>query len=475
MGTTRTHELQRGQFVTARIASIGAGGEGVTRDFGVPIFVHRAAPGDLAEIELFDVRKDFARGRVLRVIESSEQRAEAVCKLFNVCGGCQLQHLDYEWQLRAKEDIVRQAVKRIGGLDPELVKPAIPAEEPWFYRNKVQFPVANPTKSSRILAGYYKQDSHELVNVKHCPIQPEPMDRMLAVAKDACEQAGLKAYDERTERGMLRHITARISHATDKILVTLVLNARREDLKLQRLRDAAEKMMAAVPEIAGVSVNFNAEAGNKIFGGKTESIAGAESIIETLRSNRPDSSEKLKAGVNFRLSPTSFFQVNTVQAAHLLDALLEFVPEGGLAIDAYAGVGTIAAWLSSRARHVIAVEDHPAAVRDGKANLSLNGIDNVEFRLGSVEEVLPQLVAEELQPDVIVLDPPRKGVSLGALEGVIRLAASRIIYVSCNPATLARDLKILHSNGYKAREIHPVDMFPQTFHIESITVLDRTT
>lgn len=494
-GKSKTdHGLKKGQVIAATIESLAPGGQAVTREPGLPVFVDRAAPGDRVEIELFDVRKDFARARVVRVIEASPQRAEPPCKLFKVCGGCQWQHLDYPWQLKAKEDIVRQTVKHIGGLNPDLVMPITGAAEPLNYRNKVQFPVESPQGSTRILAGYYKQDSHDLVNIKHCPVQPEPLDRMLEAVKVVCEKHELPAYVETKRKGLLRHITARHSFYQNKVLVTLVVNASAgegkrheghgkpaESVDLNAMQQIAREIMSAVPEVAGVCLNFNPHAGNKIMGETTLPLAGEPYIVERLKTYRADLPSRLQEGLDFRLSSTSFFQVNTTQACRLMELILDavvrepsaFAGRAPLVVDAYAGVGAIALWLSQVASSVIAVEEHPAAVRDGMLNLELNRIDNVEFREGPVEDVFPDLLAGGLNPDVLVVDPPRKGLSPRSIESMLELAPLRIVYISCNPATLARDLKVLGINGYKTKQIQPVDLFPQTYHIESVSMLEK--
>jgi len=515
--TKAKHCLQKGQVVRATIASLAPGGEGVTREQGPAIFVDRVAPGDVVDIELFDVRNDFAKGNAVRLIEPSAQRAEPPCQLFKVCGGCQWQHLGYEWQLKAKEDLVRQTIKHIAGLDAEIVLPTLPAPLPFYYRNKVQFPVAQPKGSKRILAGYYKRNSHDLVNIKHCPVQPEPLDRMLAAVKEVCEVHGFYAYAERSRSGLLRHIVARYSFDRQQVLLTLVLNADGgqaqsgsavaasagdaddDPLKAQPARQRysaarspaqagsvpsahelvrrsgplARQVMEAVPEIRGVCLNFNPDAGNRILGDVTVCVAGQEHIIERIAAEQADAPERLRQGLEFRLSSQSFFQVNSRQIAALLEEVRASVMGfTQLAVDAYAGVGTIALWLAPVCARVIAVEEHGGAVADGVANCSLNDLGNVEFRQGRVEEVLPAITAEGQMPSVLILDPPRKGISEQVLAHIAKMEVERIVYVSCNPATLARDLRILAGNGYKTRKIRPIDMFPQTYHVESVAVLD---
>lgn len=495
--TSRTHNLSKGQRHTVTIESLAPGGEGVAKSLGPPIFVNRVAPGDVVEIELFDVRKDFARARVHRLITPSKHRAQPPCPVFKVCGGCQWQHLSYEYQLTAKEDIVKQALKHIGKLESDVVKTIIGAQANLHYRNKAQFPVKHPQGSDRILAGYYRQDSHELVNIKHCPVQPEAMDHLLDLAKNICEEHGISAYDERSHKGLLRHINIRYSFGHQKLLLTLVLNASASsaddfsNLKCyDQILGAAQALKDAMPELIGVSVNLNNQRGNKILGDLTFPLEGADRIQEVLQTDRSDFPDKLKEGLRFDLSSSSFFQVNTQQAVKLLEQtflpIAQLNKENLKIVDAYAGVGAISLWLSPLASKVIAIEEHPAAVQDGRENARLNSIDNVEFREGRVEDVLLELRNEQAA-DVIVVDPPRKGLSPEVVESLLWAEPELIIYVSCNPSTLARDLKLLEQGltkssgdgdkemfvGYKTKQVQPVDLFPQTFHVESVSVLER--
>ncbi len=389
------------------------------------------------------------------------------------------------------------------------------ANDPLYYRNKVQFPVRNPTGSSRILAGYYKQDSHELVNIKHCPVQSKELDFMLETVKEVLEEYEISAYDEKKRQGLMRHIHARQSRADGKILLTLVLNCTQET-EPETLKEMAELIMLRDEKIVGVAVNYNNRPGNRILGDITEVIAGANSIDEVLKTANKQLPERLQSGLTFKLSPTSFFQDNTEQAARLLELVYleaySLLPSGeklNLVVDAYAGVGAISLWLADGCRRLIAVEDYNQAVVDGRMNAENNKISNVEFMEGDVAAVLPQLTDMGESVDLVVLDPPRKGVSPEVIGALLDLAPSRIIYVSCNPSTLARDLKYLAlgiapaagsvSNndadesgeqsaepdvassgdgkrgkfGYKTVRIQPIDLFPQTYHVESVATLER--
>jgi 23S rRNA (uracil1939-C5)-methyltransferase len=492
----KTHDLKRGQTVELQIESLAPGGEGVGKDSGVPIFVSRVAPGDKALVELFDVRRNFGRGSLVRLLESSPERADPPCKLFKVCGGCQWQHLKYESQLKAKKDLIAQSLEHLGKLSPDLVRDSIGSEKTLFYRNKVQFPVRHPQDSKRILAGYFKQDSHELVNIKHCPIQPAPFDEALELIKTISEKYGITAYDEEKHQGLLRFINLRISDATQKILVTLILNCRSDRLP-GVLNNLASDLMEQIPNLAGVCVNFNYARGNRIFGDDTSCLAGEPFIEEVLKSTRDDFPSPLRQGLIFRLSPTSFFQINTAQAQVLLEHITgflrdHFASEQSMelamctAIDAYAGVGSIAIWFAHFVDRMIAVEENPQAADDGRLNVELNQLSNVEFHTGRVEEVLPRLHNHGLKPQIIFIDPPRKGCAPETIDTILKLAPEVVIYVSCNPVTLARDLKIFESRssathvsgdgeqghfGYKTKQVLPIDLFPQTYHIESVTML----
>lgn len=496
--------VQKGDVKTVTITSLAPGGEGVSKDLGIALFVDRTAPGDTVEVEIFDARKGFAKAALKRIIEPSKQRDQPPCPLFNVCGGCQWQHLGYEHQLTAKTDLVRQTVKHIGGLDPSIVLPTIGAD-PLHYRNKAQFPVKNPKGSTRLLAGYYKVGSHELVNIKHCPVQPELLDRVLEAVKDLCETFEIDAYEEKQHRGLLRHINFRYSFATGKTLVTLVLNLPADEIP-DEIEGVAEGLMSLLPEVSGVCVNLNPSRGNRILGETTVCIAGDPYIEEMLRTDDERLPQKNREGLRFRLSSSSFFQVNTQQAVTLMESLshgLMKIAEtwneqtSNLTIvDAYAGVGPISLWLAPMVDRVVAIESHPDAVADGRENARLNELGNVEFKLAAVEDELPSLIQGGFTPDVIVVDPPRKGLSPEVVKSLLESGARAILYVSCNPATLARDLKMLdpsnkdlsldedetphetsdmneRANGYKTIQIQPVDLFPQTYHVESVSTLIR--
>jgi 23S rRNA (uracil1939-C5)-methyltransferase len=487
-------KFRSGQLVSLEIASMAPSGEAVAKDDGFPVFVERACVGEDVEIEIYDSRAHFARGHLRQVLRPSQQRTEPPCKLFKVCGGCQWQHMTYAEQLLQKRDIVAQSVKHMAGIDPAIIRPTLASASTLNYRNKVQFPVAHPQGSKRILAGYYEHNSHKLVNVKHCPVQPQALDLVLEDLKSLLEKYFISAYSEKTHSGLLRHINLRTSFANGDILVTLVLNISPEKFDnstyISRLKELAQELIDQHENVVGFSVNFNPNKGSKILGDQTITLLGAQYITETLRLERTDFPQAVREGIDFRLSPTSFFQVNSAQASKMLEVISDIVlkevstqtsRKASLIVDAYAGVGAIAAFMSEFADKVIAIEEYEQAVADGRVNMTLNNIDNVEFHCGKVEKLLPEILSsgvngqseEKLIPEVLIVDPPRKGVDPLVLNTIVDMQVKTIIYVSCNPVTLARDLKILAASGYIASEIQPLDMFPQTFHVESIATIRR--
>jgi len=501
--------LHKGKQIELKIESLAPGGEGVSKDVSVPVFINKAAPGDKLLVEIYDYRRTFAKGQLVKVIEPSEDRIEAPCKLFKVCGGCQWMHLNYDAQLKWKRAIIEQSLHHIGGhemgdLLTPLLLPTVPSNKQLGYRNKVQLPVRNPHDSKRLLAGYFETNSHNLVNIKHCPIQPSLLDDILAEIKTIAETHSIVAYDEKSGKGFLRHIQMRISEAKDEVLVTFVVNCNEKNMPLF-MPTFADELMEKFSQIKGVCVNYNEAKGNRILGEQTACLAGQPFIEEILRTQKPDFPEILKEGLKFQLSPASFFQVNTEQALTLLELVaqevktfLEATPNKNITLlDAYAGVGTIALWLAPFVSNVIAIESNIQAVKDGQTNQALNKISNVQFELAKVEDYLPTLLKNETSVQAIILDPPRQGLAPEVIETIIKLQPELIIYISCNPVTLARDLRLILStslvsltspdaidsekkndcikldSGYKVEKIVPVDLFPQTYHIESITVMKK--
>lgn len=489
-----THSLERGDRVEVNIESLAGGGDGVAKVDNIPIFIERAAQGDRLSVHLFDVRKDFARGAIEQIVKPAQERVQAPCYHYERCGGCQWQHIEYGAQLAHKQKLVADALVHIGGFSESsvnaLMKPIVGCDDPFHYRNKVQFPVKY--KDNQVLAGYYERGSHDLVNIDSCPIQPSLIDTILKTTKTLFKKYRISIYDETRHRGMVRHLNFRMSFASGKILMTMVVNHAPVNIKefnnidyLNAFTVLGEELMHLHNEVESVVVNFNQDKGNRILGEQTITLCGNGYIEEKISTDLAELPERLRDGLTFRLSSKSFFQVNSLQARKLLELIalgakagLENV-ERPVIVDAYAGVGTIAMWLSPLADKVIAIEEVGDAITDGEENANLNRLDNVSFIEGKVEQAL-SLAMQDGHVDLIVFDPPRKGIDPGILSFIREKGPARMIYVSCNPATLARDLKILGqpgengaSSGYKTTQIQPVDLFPQTYHVETVALLER--
>lgn len=453
-----------GDRVQLSITSLAAEGDGVGRLGNLTIFVPQAAPGDRLEVEVVEVAARFARARILALRRAGPDRVVPPCPIFSDCGGCAWQHLTYPAQLGAKRAIVVEALRRLGHVaaPEELVRDVIPADPPWRYRHKMAVPFA-PSLTSGVmappLAGFYAARSHRIVPFEACAIQHPLLDLALAETVRLCPRLGVSAYDPRTRRGDLRHLLGRVSHGTGSLLLCLVTARDR----FSEGAAMAEALMTAIPACVGVVQNVHGGPGNAILGRTTRVLRGSAHITE------------LMDGLQFLISAPSFFQVSPIQAARLYAvAVRQAAPDAGQTVfDLYAGVGTLSLFLARHAGQVHAVEEVADAVHDGRRNAAANGMPSLRFHLGAAEDVLPALITQGFRPDSMVLDPPRKGVAASVLAAIARAAPKRVVYVSCNPATLARDVEILTQAGYALQEVQPVDMFPQTAHVECSALLLR--
>jgi 23S rRNA (uracil1939-C5)-methyltransferase len=448
--------LAPGERATLEIDGLNHAGEGVGHMNGFTVFVPGAAPGDLVAAEVISVKPGYARALPIRLERPSPRRVEPFCGYFGRCGGCRLQHIDYAEQLRLKRQIVAETLRRIGGLEVP-VAPVLGMPDPRHYRNKYQAPVA--AENGQVRVGLYEPRSHHVVELSQCPIQHPAGDQAVVAARQALQELRIPAYDEQRRRGVVRHVIARTSFATGEVLLALVTNGR----ELPRAARLVELLRRRVQNLAGIVQNINPRPGNVILGQEEITLWGRPYIVERL------------GELSFRVSTRSFFQVNPVQAEVLYGLVQRLAGLTGreTAFDLYCGIGTIALNLAGGAAQVIGVESVSAAVEDARANAALNGITNATFLVGRAEEKVPELLRAGRRAGVVVLNPPRKGCAPELLDVVARALPERIIYISCNPATLARDLKILAEAGYPAREVHPVDMFPHTSHVETIARIQR--
>ncbi|MBS4021448.1 MAG: 23S rRNA (uracil(1939)-C(5))-methyltransferase RlmD [Dethiobacter sp.] len=448
--------LSRGEKIQLGIERLNHDGEGVARVNGFTVFVPGAVPGDSVTANVISVQRTYARCLLDSVDKPSPSRIKPPCEHFDSCGGCQLQHLDYQAQLSLKRDMVEQALRRLGGLDV-VVRPVIGMTDPWRYRNKAQVPVGmdGPT----VKAGFFARRSHRIVNVDCCLIQHPTNDRVVDVVRSVLKETGIPVYNEQEHTGLIRHVVARTSFSSGETLVVLVTNGH----QIPGLDKLINALRSRLDNVAGIVQNINTRKGNVILGPEDVTLWGRPFLTENLH------------GLSFHISPRSFFQVNTVQTEALYKKVKEYAALTGneTVFDLYCGIGTIALYLSRHAGRVVGVESVAAAVDDARKNAKLNKIENAEFHIGLAEDVAPQLQRKWLSASVAVVDPPRKGCEQRLLDAIIKMEPSRLIYVSCNPATLARDLKYLTGHSFTVREVQPVDMFPHTTHVETVVLITR--
>ena len=438
-------------------------GFGIAKHEGLVIFVENACPGDNAKIKITKLNKNWANAQIIEILEKSPHRVEPFCAMQNVCGGCQLQFIDYDYQLQLKKEIIEDTIKSIGNLETE-VKDPIKSPENKHYRHKVQYPIAQTKVSKRILAGYFKPKSHEIVNIKCCPIQPEICDNIIEFIRNSAFDYAISGYNEKKHVGDLRHVVLRISKATGKVLVTLVVNSSNV---FEKLHDFAQNLYDNFKEISGVCVNFNSKKSNVIMGEITELIAGKNFIKERVLDK------------TFRIGPKTFFQINPESAENIFAFVKDYIKnnfEMPMVLDAYAGVTSFGISISDICRKVVSVEENKDAVTLAAETLELNEIKNVELHNMETQKFFKkELETKKRKFDVIILDPPRKGCTEECLDFAVQLckndSSGKIIYISCNPATLARDLKYLASKRAKVEFIQPFDMFCHTYHIESVAVI----
>lgn len=483
---------EKNQILNVEIVDITSEGEGIGKVDGYPFFVKDAVIGDKAEIRITRVKKNYAYARLEKVITPSPFRVKPECVFHKQCGGCQIQAMGYEQQLKFKQSKVRNNLIRIGGFKPELIDermdPIVGMEEPFHYRNKAQYPIG-VNKEGKPVAGFYAGRTHDIIANTQCALGVEENKEILEAILSYMEQYGVSAYDEATGKGLLRHALIRKGFDSGEIMVCLVINFKagktgkngNAGSHRQEYLPKQEKLLEALSEIPGmasISVSINTEKTNVIMGKEIHTIWGKDTIEDTIyvRDVEKDFASAGR-GITFAISPLSFYQVNPVQTEKLYSLALSYAGLTGKETvwDLYCGIGTISLFLAADARKVYGVEIVPQAIEDARKNAEHNGIDNAEFFVGKAEEVLPKKYEKEgIFADVIVVDPPRKGCDEACLDTMLKMKPERIVYVSCDSATLARDLKVLCDGGYEIKKVRAVDMFPMTVHVESCVLLCRT-
>ena len=428
-------------------------GTGIAKIDGQVVFVENVCPDDFVKIKITKVNKNFANAIPVEIIEPSPNRCEPICPMQKVCGSCQMGFIDYDYQLKLKKQIVEDAIKRIGGLDIE-VNDVIPSPKIKNYRQKIQYPVSQTKNSKRILAGYYKPQSHDIVNIKYCPIQPSICDEIIEFIREKAPEFGISGYNEKTHKGDLRHIVIRGSEYSGKFLVTLVVNKFLQHFTFPLAQAIYDKF----DEVAGVCINFNDKKTNVILGEKTVCAVGVDFVEEKII-------DKV-----FKIGADTFFQVNPKSAENIFKYVKEEVKkfENPTVLDAYAGIATFGIVVSDVAKSVVSVESNKSSIEKAKEVLKENDIENVEL---FAEDTVKYLKSIKKKFDIMILDPPRKGCTQESLDETLNHTKKEIIYVSCNPATLARDLKYLTSKGCRVESIQPFDMFCHTYHVETVAIV----
>ena len=444
------------------IISQGYEGEGIAKvDDTFPIFIEGALKGEKVKAKIVKVKKNFAYGKLIDVIEPSKERCNPECGIYKKCGGCKLQHSTYKEQLNFKFERVKDCIKKIGKLDDSLVQFPLGMEEPWRYRNKVQLPIG--LVNGQLKIGFFAPRSHEIVDMESCLIQDEIADKVVRITREWIQKNNIKPYNidgHYDENGILRHIMIRRGFTTNEVMVVIVTNGK----ELPHKDEFINEIVNNIPGIKSIIQNINSKPTNVILGEECITLWGEPTISDYIG--------KFK----FNISPLSFFQVNPKQTEVLYSKALEYAGLTGneTVFDAYCGTGTITLFLSQKAKQVYGVEIVPQAIENAKINAVENNVDNVQFYVGKSEEIIPNLINQGIKADVIVVDPPRKGCDIKLLEAITNINAEKIVYVSCDPSTLARDLAILEQKNYKTQKIQPVDMFPQTHHIEAVVILTRS-
>ena len=451
-------EYRKNDIVTLKIEDCGIDGEGIGKADGFTVFVKDAVIGDTVRAKIMKAKKNYGYGRLEEIITPSPDRVEPKCQFARQCGGCQLQALSYEKQLEFKTSKVRGHLERIGGFTDIPMEKILGMEQPFHYRNKAQFPVGK-SKDGRIITGFYAGRTHSIIENRDCALgvtqNKEVLDRVIA----HMEKFHIQPYDENTGKGLVRHVLIRYGFFTDEMMVCLIING--EKLPGE---EALVKSLRQIPETVSVMVNVNKKRNNVILGEKVRLLWGKPYITDKI------------GEISYQISPLSFFQVNPYQTGRLYGKALEYAQLSGneTVWDLYCGIGTISLFLAQKAKRVRGVEIIPAAIENAKENACLNGFANTEFFVGKAEEVLPEQFARTGErADVIVVDPPRKGCDETLLSTIIEMQPDRVVYVSCDSATLARDLKYLCEKGYELKKVCPVDMFPNTVSVETVCLLSK--
>lgn len=448
--------MKKDDIITLTIEDLSSEGLGVGRSEGMAFFVKDTVIGDTVEAKIMKMKKTYGYARLTRLLQPSPDRITPPCPVARQCGGCQIQAMAYDAQLRFKEEKVRNNLQRIGKFEQIPMQPILGMEQPFRYRNKAQFPIGRD-KEGKLTAGFYAGRTHTIIPCRDCLLGDPVNQTILDIILSYMERNGISAYDEAAGTGLVRHVMTRTGFKTGQIMVCIIINGSTLPHK-----EALVQELSGVPGMTSIVLNINTARTNVIMGNEQRVLWGSETIEDYI------------GDVRFSISARSFFQVNPLQTEKLYGKALEYAGLTGneSVWDLYCGIGTISLFLAKKARHVYGVEIVPAAIRDAAKNAELNGITNASFFVGKAEEVLPEKYSREnICADVIVVDPPRKGCEESVLSTMLQMSPQRIVYVSCDSATLARDLRYLCDGGYELKRVCPVDMFGNSVHVETVALL----
>lgn len=449
--------LSKNQYIELEIIDIASDGNGVGKYKGMAIFVPNTAIGDFLDVKIIKVLKNCAYGMVEAITTASTDRIPADCSVYKPCGGCQLRHISYESELKLKQNWVYQNMKRIGGIDLAC-SPIIASPMQYSYRNKIIYPVQKDRNNVKI--GFYAKHSHIVIDGGDCKLHPNSADQILSIIQNFVEEFYITVYDEATQKGLLRNIYLRYATITEEIMVCLVINGDvlpKSEILIERLRTVFPS------QIKTICTNTNIKNTNVVLGDKTKILYGSGYITDLL------------CGIYVDISPLSFYQVNHDAAELLYEKAAEFAQLTGkeILLDLYCGAGTIGLFMAKNVKQVIGVEIVPAAIEDAKRNMLKNKINNAQFICSDATKAAQKLLEDKIRPDVVILDPPRKGCDQACMQAVAKMQPEKIVMISCNSATLARDCKELQAIGYQIRQIQPVDLFPRTVHVECVVLMSK--
>lgn len=449
-------EIKKNAYFDIDIIDIGINGEGIGKIDNFTIFVDGALPNETVNIKIIKVKKNYGYGKLIKIIKPSPYRINPLCENFGKCGGCNLLHLSYDEQLNIKSKFIQTNLKKIAKIENIKVPKAIGMDNPFNYRNKASFPI---NFTDKVNIGFYKPRSHNIINIDNCLIQNPINNIIIQKTKTFIKENNISIYDENTGKGDLRHIVTRIANKTNELLICVVINNNKflyKDLLIKNFKD--------IPNIDSIVINYNTKNNNVILGDKVETILGKGYIVDYIKD------------LKFNISPLSFYQVNPIQTEVLYETALNFcnLTSNEIVFDAYCGIGTISLFLAKKCKKVYGIEIVPDAIKNAISNAELNNINNAEFFVGKSEDIIPKLIFENnIYPDVIVVDPPRKGCDKILLDAIIKTSIKKLVYISCDNSTLARDIAYLSNFGFKLDKIQPVDMFCMTTHIECVALITR--